>query len=89
MSPAELRHRIAYGERQHDHFMARAGQAHLLAQLAIAEGRYDAAKDHLACAKRHLDFVADCNDSIDGHRRKLEPGDGDTLSESPAGGDAP
>lgn len=77
MSPTELRHRIAFGERQHEHFLRRVVQAQLWAQVAVAMGDLDAARSHLDCAKRHMDFVSDCNDAIDASRRALEPGDGD------------
>lgn len=72
MSPehlVEASHRLAYAERQHEHFRLRAVQAQLEATHAMAGGRLDDAISKLDVARNYIKHMADCNDAIDALRR--------------------
>jgi hypothetical protein len=79
VNPQELKHRIAFGERQWEWCRLKVLQNQLEAQLLLTKGEDDKAKHKLEVAERYIEFLDECNASIDGNRRSLEPSQEDLL----------
>lgn len=71
LSVAEHEHRLAYAERQFEHWRLRVVQAQLEAQRELAIGRLDHAEKRIDAANNWLRHLEDCNGTIDEHRRAL------------------
>lgn len=71
LSVTEHEHRLAFAERQHEHFRLRVIQAQIEAQAAIARGRVEEVDRKLDVARNYLGYMAECNDTIDTHRRAV------------------
>lgn len=82
MSLTEHKHRLAFAERQFQQWMQRVTHNHLKAQVELAKGDHVAAAKSLDVAKNWIEHVNTCNETIDGHRRALDPGDDDPPNES-------
>lgn len=75
LSDREHRHRLAYAERHHEYLRLRVIQAQIRASIAMAHGEDDKAMDQLQIAQNYIEFMDDCNHTIDIHRRALDHGD--------------
>lgn len=77
MTKTEHEHRLAFTERQFEHFRLRAAQNQMYAQLALAKGDLKKAERELQAARNHLDFINECNETADMHRRAINPSEED------------
>jgi hypothetical protein len=73
LTKKEHEHRLAFAERQHQGWRQRVTQNQVQAQLELARGDLVAASRALDAAKNWIEHVNACNETIDTHRRALDP----------------
>lgn len=71
MDKQEHAHRLAFAERQFELYKLRATQAQLEASYRMALGDHAGANEKLGAARNFLQFLNECNETIDDHRRAI------------------